>query len=156
MFKITLIAFGSKMPAWVNTAVVEFSKRLKEFAHFTLIEIPLIKRGKITDLSRIMEKESALMNEAIPPNVTLVALAIDGKTLGSEELAKKILAIQQVSHHLCLLIGGPEGHSQAVLARCQEKWSLSKLTLPHPLARIVLLEAIFRAFTINNNHPYHK
>ncbi len=156
MFKLSIIALGSKMPGWVNEAVNEFSKRLKEFAHITLIEIPLIKRGKNNDLSRIIEKESLLIHEAIPSNAYLIALAIEGKTLGSDELAKKLLAIQHISHHICFLIGGPEGLSDSVQKRCQESWSLSKLTLPHPLARIVLLEALYRAFTINTNHPYHK
>lgn len=156
MFKITIVALGSKMPIWVNEAVTEFSKRLKEFSQVTFIEIPLIKRGKISDLSRIIEKESILINEAIPSNAHVVALAIDGKTFGSEELAQKLLAIQHISNHICFIIGGPEGLSESVQKRCQESWSLSKLTLPHPLARIVLLEAIYRAFTIITNHPYHK
>ena len=156
MFKITIVALGNKMPTWVNEAVTEFSKRLKEFAQITFIEIPLIKRGKTNDILRIIEKESVLMNEAIPSSAHLVALAINGKNFSSDELAQKLLAIQHISNHLCLLIGGPEGLSQSVQKRCQESWSLSKLTLPHPLARIVLLEAIYRAFTINNNHPYHK
>lgn len=156
MFKITIIALGSKMPNWVNEPVAEFSKRLKEFAQVTIIEIPLIKRGKNNDLPRIIEKESILMNEAIPSNAHLVALAIDGKTFSSDELAQKLLAIQHVSNHICFIIGGPEGLNEAVLNRCQESWSLSKLTLPHPLARIVLIEAIYRAFTMTTNHPYHK
>ena len=156
MFKITVVALGNKMPSWVNEATTEFNKRLQEFALVNWIEIPLIKRGKNTDLARIIEKESALMSEAIPSSAQVIALTIDGKTFSSENLAEKILAIQHISSHLCLLIGGPEGLSDTVLMRCQERWSLSKLTLPHPLVRIVLLEAIYRAFTINNNHPYHK
>ena len=156
MFKITVIALGSKMPAWVNEAVSEFSKRLKEFAQVTFIEIPLIKRGKSNTLARIMEKEEILVNAAIPPSAHLIALAIDGKSFGSETLAKKMLDLQQKKSHIALLIGGPEGISNNILQQCQEKWSLSQLTLPHPLARIVLLEALYRAFTINANHPYHR
>ena len=95
MFKITVIALGSKMPAWVNEAVSEFSKRLKEFAQVTFIEIPLIKRGKSNTLARIMEKEEILVNAAIPPSAHLIALAIDGKSFGSETLAKKMLDLQQ-------------------------------------------------------------
>ena len=83
------------MPAWVNEAVSEFSKRLKEFAQVTFIEIPLIKRGKSNTLARIMEKEEILVNAAIPPSAHLIALAIDGKSFGSETLAKKMLDLQQ-------------------------------------------------------------
>lgn len=156
MFKITIITLGNKMPRWVNEAVAEFSKRLQEFAQLTLIEIPLIKRGKNNDISRIIEKESQLIVDVIPDQSYRIALAIDGKTFSSEALAQQLMNIQLRSPHLCLFIGGPEGLSEQVLARCQEKWSLSKLTLPHTLARIVLLESIYRAFSININHPYHK
>lgn len=144
------------MPSWVNSAVAEYSKRLQEFAQISFIEIPLTKRGKNNDLIRILDKESTLMNDVIPQNVHLIALTIDGQAFSSESLAKKLESIQQISHHLCFLIGGPEGLSPSIVARCQACWSLSQLTLPHPLARILLLETIYRAFTINNNHPYHK
>ena len=144
------------MPTWVNEAVSLFTRRLQEFVQVTLIEIPLPKRGKTHDLPRIIEKENLLINETIPSNTYLIALAIDGKPFNSEELARKLLAIQHIAHHICFLIGGPNGLSEEIQGRCLESWSLSKLTLPHPLARIVLLEALYRAFTINTNHPYHK
>ena len=144
------------MPSWVNTAVSEYSKRLKEFSQVNFIEIPLIKRGKTSDLTRIIEKEALLIKNAIPQNAHIIALAIDGEHFSSENLAKKLLATQLIAHHLCFIIGGPEGLSRETLACCQTSWSLSALTLPHPLARIVLLEALYRAFSINHNHPYHK
>ena len=156
MLKLTIIACGNKMPAWVNEAAGDYCKRLKEFVTFNLIEIPLQKRSKSSDLVRIMEKESALMNAAIPSGAHVIALEIEGETFSSEKLAARLEALQQTTSHLCLLIGGPEGLSQASLARCQARWSLSALTLPHPLVRIILLEALYRAWSIINNHPYHK
>ncbi|WP_019216924.1 23S rRNA (pseudouridine(1915)-N(3))-methyltransferase RlmH [Legionella tunisiensis] len=156
MFKITFIACGNKMPSWVNAAVAEFSKRLQDYVSFNLIEIPLAKRGKSSDLTRILEKEAALMSAAIPASARVIALEINGDNFTSEKLALKIEQLQQVTSHLCFLIGGPEGLISSIIARSHERWSLSQLTLPHPLVRIVLLEALYRALSIIHNHPYHK
>ena len=154
--KITLITLGNKMPSWVDEAVREFSKRLQEFTLLNLVEIPLLKRGKSTDLARILEKESALIRASIPQGSKLIALDIQGEMFTSDALAAKIDRLQHVSSHVCFLIGGPEGLLPEIVATCDERWSLSKLTLPHTLARIVLLETIYRAFSILTNHPYHK
>lgn len=156
MFKITLIACGNKMPSWVSSAVAEFSKRLQDYVSFTLIEIPLAKRGKSSDLTRILEKEAVLISAAIPSNARIIALEINGDSFTSEKLALKLEQLQQITSHLCFLIGGPEGLIPSIIARSNERWSLSQLTLPHPLVRIVLLEALYRAYSIIHNHPYHK
>lgn len=156
MFKITLVCCGNKMPTWVSEAVAEYSKRLQEHAILNLIEVPLIKRGKSSDLARILEKEAALMAAAIPHGSRIIALEIGGDTFNSEKLALKLEQLQQISSHLCFLIGGPEGLDPALVSRAQEQWSLSKLTLPHPLVRIILLETLYRAWSIMHNHPYHK
>lgn len=144
------------MPRWVDEAVQEFSKRLQESAQLQLLEIPLIKRGKSTDISRILEKEAALMQAAIPTGCRLIALDLTGESFTSEQLALKIERLQHITSHVCFLIGGPEGLSSDVLAQCNERWALSKLTLPHTLARIVLLETLYRAYSILQHHPYHK
>jgi 23S rRNA (pseudouridine1915-N3)-methyltransferase len=156
MLKLTLVTLGNKMPRWVNEAVEEFSKRLQEWVQLRLIEIPLLKRGKTADLSRILEKEMTLVQSAIPSGSRLIALDLNGESFTSEQLALKIEHLQQISSHVCFLIGGPEGISPALLNQCNESWSLSKLTLPHTLARIILLETVYRAFSLINNHPYHK
>jgi 23S rRNA (pseudouridine1915-N3)-methyltransferase len=156
MLKITLVTMGNKMPTWVDEAVKDYKKRLKDDISLTLIEIPLIRRGKGSDLSRIMEKERSLMSEAIPNNSRIIALDITGESFSSEALAEKIAHLQHISSHLCFLIGGPEGLSTDLIARSHERWSLSKLTLPHTLVRITLVEALYRAWSIIHNHPYHK
>lgn len=135
---------------------MEFSKRLQEYASFSLIEIPLSKRGKSSDLCRILDKEAALILAAIPQGSHVIALDIGGKSFSSEDLAQKIESLQLITSHICLIIGGPEGLIPAVLSRAKERWSLSQLTLPHPIVRIVLLEGLYRAWSIINNHPYHK
>ncbi len=156
MLKITVITLGNKMPDWVTQGSNEYTKRFNDGIQLKLVEIPLMRRSKSSDLPRIMEKEAALIKEAIPNGSRIIALEIEGKSFGSEELAQKITQLQQISSHLCFLIGGPEGLSTDTLQLCHERWSLSKLTLPHPLVRIILLETLYRAWTIINNHPYHK
>lgn len=156
MLKITIITLGNKMPGWVNEGSNEYAKRLNDGVQLKIIEIPLIRRSKSSDLSRILERESAFIRDALPNNARIIALEIEGKTFSSEELALKISQLQQTSSHLCFIIGGPEGLSQEILKLCDERWSLSKLTLPHPLVRIILLETLYRAWSIINNHPYHK
>ncbi|KTD00815.1 rRNA large subunit methyltransferase [Fluoribacter gormanii] len=144
------------MPDWVTQGSNEYAKRLNDGVQLKITEIPLIRRSKSSDLSRVLEKESVLIKEALPNNARIIALEIEGKSFSSEELACKISQLQQISSHLCFIIGGPEGLSQEILKLCDERWSLSKLTLPHPLVRIILLEALYRAWSIINNHPYHK
>ncbi len=156
MLKITLVTIGNKMPAWVDQAVKEYAKRLQDGISLTIVEIPLMRRGKSTDLSRIMEKEMTLMSAAIPNNARIIALDLAGESFASEQLAVKIARLQQITSHLCFLIGGPEGLASELITRSDERWSLSKLTLPHTLVRITLLEALYRAWSILHHHPYHK
>ncbi len=144
------------MPSWVVEGTEEYTKRFTDGVQLKLIELPLIRRHKAADIQRIMEKEANLIKDAIPTGSYVVALAIAGKTFSSEQLASRISQLQQANSHLCLLIGGPEGLTEKTLAACHEQWSLSKLTLPHPLARIFLIETLYRACAIINNHPYHK
>lgn len=108
------------------------------------------------DLSRMMEKEMKLMRDAIPPNAHVITLDRLGESFSSETLAEKISRLQHTHSHLCFLIGGPEGLSPKLITHSQERWSLSMLTLPHPLVRIVLIEALYRAWSILHHHPYHK
>jgi 23S rRNA (pseudouridine1915-N3)-methyltransferase len=156
MFKLSLVCCANKMPSWVDAGVAEFSKRLQDFASINLIDIPLSKRGKSTDLTRILEKEANLMLNAIPNGARIIALDSKGESFTSERLATKLEQLQQLSSHLCFLIGGPEGLAPSLLARAHERWSLSQLTLPHPLVRVVLFEALYRSWSIISKHPYHK
>jgi len=129
---------------------------LREFLNLVLIEIPLIKRTKSSALPRILEREAQLIHQAIPHGSRVIALDITGESFSSESLAVKLASLQHSTSHVCILIGGPEGFIRTTLDQCHEYWSLSKLTLPHPLVRVILLETIYRACAINNHHPYHK
>lgn len=156
MLKITIISLNNKLPDWIITGSNEYLKRFKEGLQVKLIELPLTHRNKNSDINRVLDKESAQLLSSIPNGAFKIALDSRGTSFNSEELALKITKIQQYNSHLCLLIGGPEGLSQEVLNICADKWSLSKLTLPHPLVRIFLLETLYRSWSIMNNHPYHK
>lgn len=156
MIHITVVALGDKMPAWIQTGVEEYLKRLKEFAQCRIIEMPLIKRPKNGDISRIMTKEASFILNAIPKDAHIIALVINGQRFSSEGMAQKLMHIGHHTSHLCFLIGGPEGLASTVIEKSHSQWSLSDLTLPHPLVRVLLLESLYRAFSINANHPYHK
>lgn len=156
MLKITIIALGNKMPDWVTLGSNEYAKRFHDNIQVKIIEIPLMRRSKSSDLARILEKETTLIKDVLPTSARLIALDMLGKSFSSDDLAHKISHLQQISSHLCFIIGGPEGLSTEILTLCDERWSLSRLTLPHPLVRIILLEALYRAWSIINNHPYHK
>ncbi len=147
---------GHKLPNWVEHAAQEYQKRLQDKVTLSLIEIPLLVRNKSSDIARIMEKERVAMLAAIPNHSYQIALEMHGKMFTSEQLADKLGSLQNTQSHLCFLIGGPEGLTSSLSKQCHEAWSLSKLTLPHTLARITLLEALYRSWAIMQNHPYHK
>lgn len=154
--KITIIAVGKRMPDWVNTGFFEYANRLpKQFA-IELIEIPLQKRSKQTDLARAMQMEGEQMQQAIPNGNKVIALDVLGKSFNTPSLSAKLGAFRDQAVDITLLIGGPEGLSPACLERADLKWSLSQLTLPHPMVRVLLAEQLYRAWTLLIGHPYHR
>jgi len=154
--KLKLISAGSKMPAWVETGVAEYCKRLP--ADFALLceEVPLGRRGKGLDLQQALRKESEALLSRVKPEDYVVALEVTGKSLSTEAMAQRIAAIRLERQQIILLVGGPDGLGESCLQRANEKWSLSALTLPHPLVRILVAEQIYRVWTLLNGHPYHR
>lgn len=152
---IVLIATGAKMPNWVNTGFGEYQSRFPKNISLNLIEIPLQKRTDKRQLPAAMQKEATLILEQIPQNARVITLDMAGKTYSSEELAMR-LSTWQTYRDIALIIGGPEGLHPSVKARANESWALGRLTLPHPLVRIVVAEALYRAWSISQNHPYHR
>lgn len=154
--RIRIIAVGTKMPGWVEQGVKEYQKRLPPEWNLELKELPLGRRGKGADLKRAIYSEGQQMLAAIGAGDTVVALDVLGKPWTTEQLACECLAWQDSGNNISLLIGGPDGLAAECLAVAHKRWSLSALTLPHPVVRIVLTEQLYRAWTINNNHPYHR
>jgi len=154
--KVRLISVGNKMPDWVTQAYQNYQKRLTGSVQLELVEIPLNKRGKNADIKRLMEKESQQMLAAIPPRYRVICLDVKGKALSTEKLAQKLQNYEQQGDNIALLIGGPEGLSSKCLTRADESWSLSAMTLPHPMVRVILAEQIYRSWSLNMGHPYHR
>ena len=144
------------MPAWVEQGVNEYSKRLPPEIKFEIKEIPLGQRGKGADIKRAIAAEGQQMLAAIPEADKVIALEVTGRAWGTEKLAGELQQWQREGDNITLLVGGPDGLASECQARANQQWSLSALTLPHPLVRIVLAEQLYRAWAINNNHPYHR
>ena len=154
--QINLISVGNRMPPWVQQAYNEYAKRMPKECQMTLKEIVPKKRGKNSDVARIIRDEGEQMISAIPDRAHLVTLDVPGKPWTTQDVAKAMKRWQESGQNIALLIGGPEGLADAVKKRTHESWSLSNLTFPHPLVRVIVAEQIYRAWTILNNHPYHR
>ena len=154
--RIRFIVVGKKMPAWVQTGYQEYARRLPSELDLELIEIPLAHRGKNADLPRLLKKEGEAMMAAIKPNDFVVSLDVIGKPWTTPDLAKQLSKWQGLGSDVCLLVGGPDGLADECSQRAQQHWSLSALTFPHPLVRVVVAEALYRAWSINAGHPYHR
>lgn len=153
---IYLICVGQKMPAWVNTGFQEYQKRIPACCTLQLIEIPLQKRTKNADLIRIQQEEGKQILAAIPANSYVIALDERGKMWDSTVLSQQLARWMQEFPAVVLLVGGPEGLSPLCLQKAQQRWSLSALTLPHAVVRIVVAEQLYRAWSILHHHPYHR
>ena len=154
--KVHLLAVGTKMPAWVTEAYNEYASRLPAKCSLHLKEITAEKRTKNSNIPAIKVKESEKLRLAIPNNTRVVALDVKGSHWSTEKLATHLQDWMMSGQDVTLLIGGPEGLTPEILNLANEKWSLSSLTFPHPLVRVILAEQIYRAFTITENHPYHR
>lgn len=144
------------MPAWVEEAGLDFIKRMPAEIKINSILLPLIKRGKNPDIPRIVRDESRKILSAIPKGSTLVVLDVLGQSVTTMKLSSLLDSWLQNAQDVSIVIGGPDGVSDELLSAASLKISLSALTFPHTLARVILLEQIYRAWSILNNHPYHR
>jgi len=147
---------GTKMPKWVEQGVDEYTRRLPPELKLEFKEIALGKRGKGADIQRAIHSEGQQMLAAIGQYDRVIALDVLGKPWPTEKLAGELQNWQLEGDNISLLVGGPDGLAAECLQRASQRWSLSALTLPHPLVRIVLAEQLYRAWTINSHHPYHR
>lgn len=154
--RIRLMAVGTKMPTWVTEGYSEYAQRMPAECRLELNEFELPKRGKNPDIARLMNQEAQMIESAIKSNERLVALDVLGKAWSTEQLAKQMQHWMQDGRDVALIIGGPDGISPELLQKCEQRWSLSALTMPHPLVRIVVAESLYRAHSILINHPYHR
>jgi 23S rRNA (pseudouridine1915-N3)-methyltransferase len=153
--RLLVVAAGTRLPDWVNTGFDEYAGRLTRDYRLELKEIALGQRASGAT-SQAIAKEGGKMLAALPQGAYVVAMQVGGRNLSSEQLAQFLQARARDGRDVVFCIGGPEGLAPGVDARADFKWSLSALTLPHALARVVLAEALYRAVTIIKGHPYHR
>ena len=154
--KIDMVAVGTKMPDWVNKGLQEYLRRMPPDYRLSVVEVAAGKRTKNADVQRILQKEGEQLINAIPRGNRVIALDVKGASWDTHQLAKNLDKWQLDGRNISLSIGGPEGLSQECLQLAEQKWSLSPLTLPHPMVRVIVAESLFRAWSINHNHPYHR
>lgn len=154
--KIAILAVGKNMPKWVCEGFTDYLNRLPKDCTVKLIEIPQEKRLKNANIQKICSVEEAKIHAAIPKGASCIALDRAGKMQDTKMLAKCLQSWHDNQQSICFVIGGPEGLSDAFLKQSDAIWSLSGLTFPHPLVRILLIEQIYRAWSIMINHPYHR
>lgn len=154
--KIRILTIGTKMPSWVYAGVAEYIKRLPKEMNLEFVEFPMAQRGKNPDIKRLMQKEGELMLAQVQAQDHVIALEVGGHSWSTEKLAANLENWQMDGSNIIFLIGGPDGLPQECRDRANQLWSLSALTLPHPIVRVVLAEQLYRAWTITQNHPYHR
>ena len=157
---MTVISVGKVTDKYLQLGIEEFKKRLNKFCKFELIEVKdevLIKGLSAKDLERVREKEGKLILNKLPDMAYVIVLDINGEQLSSMQLADKIRNIGTYGHnHIVFIIGGSVGLSNEIKQGADMKLSFSKLTFPHQLFKLILLEQVYRVFKINSNESYHK
>jgi 23S rRNA (pseudouridine1915-N3)-methyltransferase len=154
--KLRLLAVGNKMPAWVTEGFLEYARRMPQDCALELVEISPGHRSKSSSKEKAMQQEADALLRAIRPQDHLIALDVLGKSWSTEQLSDQLGQWRMNGGDVALMIGGPDGISPELLAQARQRWSLSNLTLPHPLVRVVVAEQLYRAWTLLQGHPYHK
>lgn len=153
--KVWVLTVGEKLPAWVNPVVAEYLKRMPREARVELIEVKAERRAGQPE-TLIREAEARRLLDQCPPGSRLVALDEHGRQASTRELADLMRGWMADGRDVALLIGGADGLAPSLLTRAETRLALSRLTLPHALARVLLAEQLYRAASLLNNHPYHR
>ena len=153
--RLRVAAVGQRAPAWVGQAWDDYQRRLPATLGLELREIPVAHRGRNADIARLRKQEGdALL--AVAAGARIIALDIMGSLWSTEDLARRLDQWMHGGQDVCFLVGGPDGLDADCLAQAEQRWSLGPLTLPHALVRVVLAEQLYRAWSILQNHPYHR
>ncbi|HEY1898357.1 MAG TPA: 23S rRNA (pseudouridine(1915)-N(3))-methyltransferase RlmH [Steroidobacteraceae bacterium] len=154
--RIRIIAVGERMPRWVDELVADYTRRLAGALKVALLEVPAGLRSSRGDPVQAMHTEGQRILALTKPQEFVVALDEHGAQLTTRELSAWLSSRMNDGRDLALVVGGPDGLAREVLARSDQQLSLSRLTLPHPLVRVVLAEQLYRAHTVLSGHPYHR
>lgn len=154
--KLHLITVGKGMPRWVDAGYQEYSQRLPSTLPLVLHEVKAAPRQKNGNPADWMAKEADHILERLPPDCALIPLDRRGQHWSTEQLAACIDEYRQINQAIAFVVGGPDGLCQSILQKAHKIWSLSALTFPHPLVRIIIAEQVYRAWTLLSGHPYHR
>ena len=150
-----VLAIGTRMPQWVSDGANEYVKRLPREASVEWVEVPSSKRSRDTAESRMLEEATAI-EQRLKPQELMVVLDVEGKVVSTETIAEALATWQNDGSKIAFVIGGPDGLHPSLKAKASARWSLGRITLPHPLVRVILAEQLYRAWSINAGHPYHR
>ena len=153
---IRLLAVGTRMPGWVAEGFAEYARRMPRECRLELVEIAADPRTKNSPVARIKSAECGRLLSAVPRGALTVALDERGQSWSTRELADRLENWLAGGRDVALLVGGPDGLDADCLDTAEQRWSLSPLTLPHPLVRVVVAEQLYRAWSLIQGHPYHR
>jgi 23S rRNA (pseudouridine1915-N3)-methyltransferase len=153
--KLRLVAVGTRMPDWVEAGYADYVRRLPRELALELVEIPVAARGKNADIARLREAEGEKMLKAAGAS-RIIALDERGDGLDTAGWARALKQWMQEGRDVSLIVGGPDGLAPACLAAASARWSLSRLTFPHALVRVLVAEQLYRAWSLLQGHPYHR
>ena len=159
MIKVTLIAMGKLKEAYLRDAVLEYTKRLSRYCNLDIIELEPVKLPESPSRAQVeaaLSKEAEMIFRKIPKNCDIYPLCVEGKQLSSEGFAERLNSLSQQGRGIALIIGSSYGLSERVKAEATIRLSLSSMTFPHQLFRVMLLEQVYRGFKINEGSTYHK
>ena len=154
--RITVHTVGKRMPRWVEDGCAEYQRRLPRELALSWREVALAHRSADSSAERLREREGESLLRGVASGDHCVALDLSGRAWSTEQLAGELSRWMMSGRPLSLLIGGPDGLAPACLDRASQRWALGPLTLPHPLVRVLLVEQLYRAWTITIGHPYHR
>lgn len=167
---VTVVSASGKQPGWVTDSCAEYCKRLPREFNLQWKDLPLVSRNKNSSTETLKREETRILVNAVPPRHFIVALDERGMLLNTEKFSEKLFKWQHTHSNVCFVIGGPDGldlsrsvaptsggsHNKTSESWADFIWSLSPLTMPHPLVRVVLAEQIYRAWSLSVGHPYHR
>lgn len=153
---IHLVAIGTRMPGWVQQGYDEYARRLPRHCRLRLVEVPTPRRAANADRDRLSRNEGQALLGATPGGCYRVALDENGQQHDTARWARELEGWLQLGHDVALLVGGPDGLSAEVREAADSCWSLSRLTFPHALVRVLVAEQLYRAWSVTANLPYHR
>lgn len=154
--KISLLSLGHKMPDWVNVAFQTYNDRLPNHLKINLVELNPVSRQKGLSVDQIKSQEAEVIRKHLKSGDLNIALDERGHAISTRRVASQLSDWQMQGQDVNIIIGGADGLDNSILQAAHQTWSLSKLVFPHQLVRVIMAEQLYRAFSLLNNHPYHR